>query len=225
MKCTLLGFCIFLYLFHFSILTIKCFFKCLFIFERESANRVGPEREGERENPQKALHCQLRAWCQTQTHEPWDHDLSQNQELATYLPKWATQVPPYFFFGACSNRIVLWWWVISFCLKIIDKNIKYCIATRIWFLIIRLAMMIWNTILLDKKLAKCLPTGVCIAAGLWRQPCIAPPRTLHSLICYSFICRGIRYQIVVLCISSALYPSLSLYFMTIVTNACFPNIP
>ena len=48
-----------------------CFFKCLFIFEREieSTGRGGSEREGERENPKQALHCQHRTQCGALTHE------------------------------------------------------------------------------------------------------------------------------------------------------------
>ena len=46
--------------------------------EKRRVNSVGTERDGGRGNPKQASHFQHRwgAW----THEPWDHDLSQNQE-------------------------------------------------------------------------------------------------------------------------------------------------
>ena len=61
------------------------YFLSLFIyFERETAwLGGGPEREGERENPKRAPHCQCRVPCGSQTHQPWDHNLNQNQELDT----------------------------------------------------------------------------------------------------------------------------------------------
>ena len=34
-------------------------------------------------NTKQALHCQGRAWHGAQSHGPWDHDLSQDQELVT----------------------------------------------------------------------------------------------------------------------------------------------
>ena len=50
--------------------------------DRERENRSGgTEGDGERENPKQALHCLHGAWCEAQTWELWDHDLSQNQEL------------------------------------------------------------------------------------------------------------------------------------------------
>ena len=48
----------------------------------------------ERKNPKQAPHCQSRAQCGAGSHEPRDHDLSQNQEL----DNWATQVPLNFIF-------------------------------------------------------------------------------------------------------------------------------
>ena len=68
----------------------------MFIFERELASMSGggAERERERENPKQAPHCQHRAWCRAQSQEPWEHDLSQNQELTLNwlshpgTPKW-----------------------------------------------------------------------------------------------------------------------------------------
>ena len=41
------------------------------------------QRERERENPKQAPCCQPRARHGAQSHEPGDHDLSQNQELDT----------------------------------------------------------------------------------------------------------------------------------------------
>ena len=41
----------------------------------------GREREGERENPKQALHCQHRDRHGAQTHELGDHDLSPSQIL------------------------------------------------------------------------------------------------------------------------------------------------
>ena len=43
----------------------------------------GAEREGE--NLKQALRCQHRAWHRTQSHKPWDHDLSRNQESDAQL--------------------------------------------------------------------------------------------------------------------------------------------
>ena len=60
----------------------KCFLIYLFLRETETA-RVGEgqrERERERENPKQAPICQHRARGGARTHEPWDHDLSWNQE-------------------------------------------------------------------------------------------------------------------------------------------------
>ena len=46
-----------------------------------SVNEREAGREGERENPKQAPSCQRRGPCGARTHEPRDHDLSQNQEL------------------------------------------------------------------------------------------------------------------------------------------------
>ena len=35
----------------------------------------------EREHSKQSYHCQCRAWYRARSHEPWDHDLSRNQEL------------------------------------------------------------------------------------------------------------------------------------------------
>ena len=57
----------------------NCF---IYFWERDSVQAGrGREREREKENPKQALHCQRRAWGGAATHEPWDHDLSWNQEL------------------------------------------------------------------------------------------------------------------------------------------------
>ena len=50
--------------------------------ERQKANRRGAEREGNTESETGSrLSCQHRAWCGAQTHESWDHDLSQSRML------------------------------------------------------------------------------------------------------------------------------------------------
>ena len=57
------------------------FLKFLLILrERETAWAGEVQREKERENPKQAPRYQCRARCGAQTHEPWDHDLSWNQE-------------------------------------------------------------------------------------------------------------------------------------------------
>ena len=59
------------------------FFSWLFIyFERERGKAQAEEGQTvrERENPKQAPHCQHRARHGTWTHQPWDHDLSGNQE-------------------------------------------------------------------------------------------------------------------------------------------------
>ena len=47
----------------------------------------GKQREGERESPKQALHCQHTAPCGSQSHNQQDHDLSQNQELGAQPTK------------------------------------------------------------------------------------------------------------------------------------------
>ena len=57
--------------------------------ERHSMSRGGTEREGE--NTKQALCYQCRAWCRAWTHEPWDQELSWNQESdgqSTEPPRW-----------------------------------------------------------------------------------------------------------------------------------------
>ena len=58
---------------------------CIIITERERQRERETKRE--RENPKKAPHCQHRAWCRAWAHEPWDHDLSWNQESDTQPTK------------------------------------------------------------------------------------------------------------------------------------------
>ena len=62
------------------------FLEFLFIVcERENASAWAEEgqRERERENPKQALQGQHRAGREAWTQEPWDHDLSWNQESDT----------------------------------------------------------------------------------------------------------------------------------------------
>ena len=52
--------------------------------EREREREYVCEGEGGergRENPKQVPHCQCRAQCGDQSHEMWDNDLNQNQEL------------------------------------------------------------------------------------------------------------------------------------------------
>ena len=59
-----------------------------------------------RENPKQGLHCQRGACPSAPSHEPWDHDLSQNQ--VGHLTHWATQCP----WAMCSfffKFIYLFW--------------------------------------------------------------------------------------------------------------------
>ena len=66
------------------------FFKFYLFWERESVGnahelvgRRGRERGGERESQAaSALLLSLQSLMQAVSHEPWDHDLSQNQELS-----------------------------------------------------------------------------------------------------------------------------------------------
>ena len=53
----------------------------MFTWER-ACKQGGAEREREEERESEAgLCCQCRARQGAQTHEPWDHDLSRNQEV------------------------------------------------------------------------------------------------------------------------------------------------
>ena len=65
---------------------LSIFFKCLFIyFERERESEQERESWGgaERENPKQALCYQHRAPCRALSWEPWDHNLSRNQQPDT----------------------------------------------------------------------------------------------------------------------------------------------
>ena len=51
--------------------------------DRQIASTNGGGTEKETENPKQAPHCQLRAQHKAQTHELWDYDLIQNEQLDT----------------------------------------------------------------------------------------------------------------------------------------------
>ena len=57
-------------------------------FERSEGKRVK-----DIENPKQAPYCQHRAQCKSWSHEPWDHDLSQNRVRC--LTNGDTKVPLY----------------------------------------------------------------------------------------------------------------------------------
>ena len=60
------------------------FSKSLFIYlEREWAPMGGGAERTERDTLKQALHCQHRAQCRSQSHDRWDHDLSQDRESDT----------------------------------------------------------------------------------------------------------------------------------------------
>ena len=61
--------------------------------ERERERDRERQRETERDNPKQDPHCQHRTRCRAWTHEPWNHDLSWNQESHC-----STQVHPTFCF-------------------------------------------------------------------------------------------------------------------------------
>ena len=50
--------------------------KFCFYVERERTSGGGTESE----NPKRVTRCQRRAQREAQSHEPWDHDLSRDQE-------------------------------------------------------------------------------------------------------------------------------------------------
>ena len=54
--------------------------KCLLILGKRVHTHLSWGR-AERENPKQALCCQCRARPGARSHKPWDHGLSQNQEL------------------------------------------------------------------------------------------------------------------------------------------------
>ena len=61
---------------------ILLFLKFIYLFwEKESVHMYAGAGEGQGENPKQPPHCQHRAWPGAQSHELWDHDLSQNKEL------------------------------------------------------------------------------------------------------------------------------------------------
>lgn len=95
-------------------------------------------------------------------------------------PQYSNSYTSFFFFWFMFPQDFIMVVANIFLFKDNRYNIKYCFATRIFLilasLLIRLALM-----MLDKKLAKCLLIGVCIATGLWRHCCPAPLRTLYSL--------------------------------------------
>ena len=77
-----LSICPFRSVLFYSSYIFKSLFICLFR-EREYEQGRGRERGSEREsrkNPKQSLHCQYGAQGGAQTHKPWDHDLSRNQE-------------------------------------------------------------------------------------------------------------------------------------------------
>ena len=69
--------------------TFTYFLKFFIYFWQREREGEG-EGEGEEKNPKQALCCQHGAWCRARSHEPWDHDLSQNQEWTLNR---ATQAP------------------------------------------------------------------------------------------------------------------------------------
>ena len=72
---------------------------------RERESRGGAERDGERENPKQALHCQHRPRHRARTHEPFDHDLSRNQESTPNRPSCPGASPtPYLLFTEGMTR-------------------------------------------------------------------------------------------------------------------------
>ena len=60
-------------------LKVPTLFFLMFIYLFWETEQGRAERE-ERENFRQALHCQHRSLYRAQNHEPWNHDLSQNQE-------------------------------------------------------------------------------------------------------------------------------------------------
>ena len=103
-------------------------FLLFFVFylrEREWAGR-GWQRG--RERIKQAPRCQHRAQCGTQTHKPWDHDLSQNQELDAQPTEPPRQVP-------CHHEDFL---MSSPCLEILatdSKFFKHCANKSLQFVV------------------------------------------------------------------------------------------
>ena len=87
----------------------------LFLRKREQAREGKSE---ERENPKQALLCKCRAWRRgAWSHEPGDHDLSQNQELDA-LTNWATQAP-------LNPQIFLYTQLLTSCTLTYSKSMSY----------------------------------------------------------------------------------------------------
>ena len=72
--------------------------------QRETEHERGRGRERGRENPKQTLQDQHRAQCGAWTHEPWDHDLSQNQE-SMLNPLSHPGAPALFFFYAFYQMV------------------------------------------------------------------------------------------------------------------------
>ena len=89
---------------------IVCLFSPKFLFylfwERESERG----RERERENPKQAPRCQCGAGHRGWSQEPWDHDLSQYQELDAQLIEPSKCLISFIFFDdsqTCRGELVL----------------------------------------------------------------------------------------------------------------------
>ena len=98
---------IFSFLFYFYIFN---FLKCLFILrERERVSASGGGRGAESTNPKQVPNCQHRALHGARTHEPWDHDLSRNQD-SDASPTEPPRRPYFFFFLLHWLGLSLWCW-------------------------------------------------------------------------------------------------------------------
>ena len=62
-------------------LTSSTVYLFVFILRERLESKWGRGKERGRQKPKQAVHCQRRARCPAWTPEPWDHDLSRNQEL------------------------------------------------------------------------------------------------------------------------------------------------
>ena len=95
----------FLFLLH-LLLVVEIYINVYLFWEGEGVwAGEGAEREKEREEreyPKQRPFCQCRARRRAQSHEPWDYDLSWNQELDS----WPTEScrHPCFFLFASSGR-------------------------------------------------------------------------------------------------------------------------
>ena len=110
-------------------LKIALFKKCLFLCvrERECMHvHVHAGGGGERENLKQALYCQRRAPCGAWTHEPWDHDLSRNQESDAQLTE-----PPRRPQNSC--KLLLFWHIsLSPPLLVPSKVKHFCLLGTHW---------------------------------------------------------------------------------------------